>query len=69
MLAAEQNEAEQEVPKSICQPWYVRLSGLALTTSCFDPRRALDKGVGSQVIYRDYSTLSHCRQNHDRASS
>ena len=42
MLAAEQNEAEQEVPKSICQPWYVRLSGLALTTSCFDPRRALD---------------------------
>ena len=45
MLAAEQNEAEQEVPKSICQPWYVRLSGLALTTSC-----ALDKGVGSAVL-------------------
>jgi len=50
MLAAEQNEAEQELPKSICQPSYVRLSGLALTTSCFDPRRALDQDVGSAVL-------------------
>jgi hypothetical protein len=30
-LAAEQEEADQELPKSICQPWHVRVW---LTTSC-----------------------------------
>jgi hypothetical protein len=30
MLAAEQDQAEQELPKSICQPRHVRLFVLAL---------------------------------------
>jgi hypothetical protein len=30
MLAAEQDQAEQELPKSICQPRHVRLSVLVL---------------------------------------
>src|SRR3954468_6918484 len=36
MLAAEQDQAEQELPKGICQPWHVRLSGLALTIGWFN---------------------------------
>jgi hypothetical protein len=35
MFAAEQNQAEQELPKSICQPRHVRRFGLALGTSCW----------------------------------
>ena len=54
MLAAEQNQAEQELPKSICQPRLVRLnagSGVYKgRPASIDPEQVRQQGGGHGTV-------------------
>jgi hypothetical protein len=57
MLAAEQDQAEQELPKSICQPRHVRLFVLALNAGSL---HALKMG---KTVFRDRMRTGPSRES------